>query len=68
MTRTLINGKWVKDPIKDYSNGKAPVVVSDLLSRQNAHLVQMLKVIQGMTKAVDIQTYIRQAKASYPTK
>ncbi len=68
MLRTKINGKWVNDPIKDLSNGQPSVSSVSIakLQAQNAHMANILKVVQGMTKATDIQVYIRQAKASYP--
>jgi hypothetical protein len=67
LTRTKINGKWVNDPIKDYSNGKAkqPNQVAKLQAQLN-HLATLVKGIDDCTRMVDAKELIRRARASYP--
>jgi hypothetical protein len=69
MTKTKVNGKWVTDPQKDYSNGKT-VAKNDvvLLQAQLAHLANLVKGIDQCTKMVDAKQLIRIARASYPRK
>jgi len=70
MLRTKINGKWVTDPQKDYSNGKTKPTNTNaqvaLLQAQVAHLANLVKGIDQCTKMVDAKVLIRTARASYP--
>ena len=70
MNRTLVNGYWVYDPIKDYSNGKTitPPTDCELPKKQLAHVSQLLKAVDQCTKMTDAKVLIRTGRASYPTK
>ncbi len=67
MLRTKIDGKWVDDVKKDYSNGTTGSNQSVAkLQAQIAHLANLIKGIDQCTKMVDAKTLIRTARASYP--
>ncbi len=70
MLRTKINGKWVTDPQKDYSNGQTKPTNTNaqvaLLQAQVAYLANLIKGISQCTKMVDAKILIKTAKTSYP--
>ena len=73
MTRTLVNGKWVNDQPKDYSNGKQPLQVDPnqsatiaKLHEQLNHMHTLVKAIDQCTRIADAKQHIRVARASYP--
>jgi len=70
MTKTLINGKWVLDPIKDYSNGKASPRAnqSDLLARQKASLVMTLSGVSQCKSITEVRKVLEHGRQTYPTK
>jgi len=70
MTKTLINGKWVLDPIKDYSNGKtAPRAnQSDLVARQKASLVMTLSGVSQCKSITEVRKVLEHGRQTYPTK
>ena len=77
MTKTLVNGKWIADPIKDYSNGKTSVANTrenaernaSVLSNANLALEAELAKVQAqlahmhtLVKAIDQCTKVADAK------
>ena len=69
MTKTLVDGKWVNDPIKDYSNGKPQPKGPNLahiqsLQAQVQRMSQLLLAIEKCTKMTDVRILISTAKAS----
>ena len=70
MTKTLVNGKWIADPIKDYSNGAKPIQNQSAelakVQAQLNHMHTLVKAIDGCTKIADAKQHIRVARASYP--
>ena len=66
MTKTLINGKWVTDPIKDYSNGK-PTSGSDLCNRQKASMAQTLASIAQCKSITEVRKCLEHGRQVYPT-
>ena len=72
MTKTLINGKWVYDPIKDYSNGKTAQTQNqrncELIQAQKDHMVQGLQAIAQCKSITDVRKVMTHLRATYPTK
>lgn len=70
MTRTKIDGKWVKDPQKDYSNGRKPMGPNQAhiqsLQAQVKRMSDLLLTIEKCTKMTDVRVLISTAKASKP--
>ena len=70
LTRTKINGRWVTDPIKDYSTGSGPKhqpgTVNKLMS-QNAALIACINDIKGLTKAKAVHERIEALRSSWPS-
>jgi len=69
MTKTLVNGKWITDPIKDYSNGKAqPRANQDLLARQKASMAQTLASVAQCKNITQVRKCLEHGRQTYPTK
>jgi len=65
MTKTKIDGKWVYDKLKDYSNGEVSQSQIDTI-KLKAQLVRMSTLLQAIdkcTKMTDVKILIRTAKA-----
>ena len=69
MTRTKIDGKWVNDTQKDYSNGKVqPVRNQDLLARQKASMVMTLSGVAQCTNIAQVRKVLEHGRQTYPSK
>lgn len=72
MTRTKIDGKWVKDAQKDYSNGKPrptqPVQNNNLLARQKDSMAQTLASVAQCANIAQVRKCLEHGRQTYPTK
>ncbi len=68
MTKTKVNGKWVNDPIKDYSNGSSsrqPAQATKLQSQHDA-MVSALASIAQCKSITEVRKCLTHARAVYP--
>ena len=70
MMKTKKNGKWVKDPQKDYSNGKpAPIANNQgLIAGQKASMAQTLAGVAQCTNIAQVRKVLEHGRQTYPTK
>ena len=68
MTRTLVDGKWINDPLRDYSDGKARPVHSDLIARQKASMASTLASVAQCANITQVRKCLEHGRQSYPTK
>ena len=62
MTRTLVNGKYILDPIKDYS------INVKLLQAQHTSMINSLNAIRQCKNITQVRKCLVHARQSYPIK
>ena len=73
LTRTKINGRWVNDPVKDYSAGNTanhkthqPGTVNKLMN-QNQALLAAINDIKSLTKSQKVHERINALREQWPS-
>ena len=68
MLRTKINGKWVNDPIKDYSNGRKPQPTNQnqKLQAQRDSMAEALASIAQCKNIGQVRKCLEHARQVYP--
>lgn len=69
MTKTKINGKWVNDPIKDYSNGspssRQPAQTSKVQAQHKA-MAEALSAVAQCKSITEVRKVLTHGRAVYP--
>lgn len=70
MTKTKINGVWVLDKQKDYSNGQPSPRANqfDLVARQRASMAFTLASIKQCKNITQVRKCLEHGRQTYPTK
>jgi len=70
MTKTLVNGVWVKDPIKDYSDGKQTAKIAqhgaNKFQAQRDAMAEALASIAQCKNIGQVRKCLEHARQVYP--